>query len=361
MIPLINDYGYRFSSIYFLAVILLCWAYVFSQAVKNQLFIKRKYTWEILAFMLLLLLSANATDQLRYSKPLFFLSVIITVFAITKVGKIQMPLRSVKVMALLFVLISLMFVPFSSNYTFDDRFVAFLIAPTVFSVNADAFLVLFLGSVRSKLAKVILVFLFFFLIYLSKTRINLLVTFAIPILFFLLERGYFSRRAILITTIFIFVFVYPLYQYAMEAGYFGNFLMLRYSDNRDASFDMRYYLHAVSFDLFQSGTIMEKLFGHGSEFSRLFILDLTHEDSYSHNDFLRLMIDFGVIFTALFIGVMTKIASKSNMATILFLVYLSSFYHNMVFEFFLPCLIIFYSNAESEFKGKHQLESTKTL
>lgn len=302
---------------------------------------------EVFGLLILFGLSILATHQFRYTKPSLFLFVILTTLLIVKLGRISLSNRSTILSVWLFIFLSFLLILDSSKYTYDGRFFSFLLTPTVLSVNATAFLALFFGVSKSKILRLILVILFLLLVLLTKTRINLLAILLIPLLFFLFERNLYSKRSILWLFMLIFVFVYPIYQYILDAGYFKSFLMMRYSDGRDASFGMRYYLHSLSFDLFIKADWMEKLFGQGSEFSRLYILNLTGEDSYSHNDFLRLLIDFGAVFTVLFVGIMARIALKSRLSTVLFILYLSSFYHNMVFDFFLPSLIILFSDSES--------------
>jgi O-antigen ligase len=179
------------------------------------------------------------------------------------------------------------------------------------------------------------------LLLFTQTRINILVLASVPMVVFLLERGLLSRKKIVLVSLAIFVFVYPLYQLLLDFDFIKEFLLGRYGGERDASFGMRYYLYIKSLELIQEASWYELLFGQGSETARLYILELTKEDSYSHNDFLRLIIDFGIIFTVLYLLLIIKIALKTNLTVVIFILYLSSFYHNMAFDFYtISCLVI---------------------
>jgi O-antigen ligase len=163
----------------------------------------------------------------------------------------------------------------------------------------------------------------------------------VPIVVFLLEKGLLSKKKMVLVSLAIFFFVYPLYQLLLDFDFIKQFLLGRYGGGRDASFGMRYYLYIKSLELIQEASLNEFLFGQGSETARLYILELTKEDSYSHNDFLRLIIDFGLIFTVLYLALIMRIAIKTNLTVVIFILYLSSFYHNMVFDFYtISCLVI---------------------
>ena len=66
-----------------------------------------------------------------------------------------------------------------------------------------------------------------------------------------------------------------------------------------------------------------------------------------HNDFLRILTDWGAIGLLLFMLLFYKLSTKDTTTLFISLVYLLLFYSNMVFNLFLiSLLIIFYSKSE---------------
>ncbi|MFO0323105.1 MAG: hypothetical protein ACK504_11845, partial [Bacteroidota bacterium] len=102
-------------------------------------------------------------------------------------------------------------------------------------------------------------------------------------------------------------------------------------------------------------SVGEKLFGKGSEEARKLVLKKIKYDIFPHNDFIRLAYDFGIICTILFLFFLYRISRINNVSFLILLLYLFSFYHNMVYDFFLISILVFYSGI------KHKNEIVKEL
>jgi hypothetical protein len=292
------------------------------------------------------------TTNLQYSKPLLFISyLLLLIIYLNRMKRTEaVTLHFNILLVILFYLVSYLLLAFSKSYTFDNRYFGFLISPTVFSVYFEIIFVITYCLMSGRIYRTAFFIISLLLLLFTQTRINILILTFVPLIVFLLEKELVSKRKIIFLALAIFIFVYPLYQILLEVDFVREFLLGRYNDGRDASFGMRYYLYVKSLQLIQDASWFELLFGRGSEFARIYIFDLTGEDSYSHNDFLRLIIDFGLVFTILYFILIIRISLKNKMSVIIFILYLSSFYHNMVFDFYVVSCLMMCSILQVSFK-----------
>ena len=301
------------------------------------------------------------TNSFRYSKPLFFLSYIFIINTLVSTRKIEIKSSHIYLHCAVFIFISVIMLLQTSNYTWDSRYFGFLVSPTIYSVYLDIAFILIYYLVRKKSLRFSLFFVFLALSIFTKTRINLLVFFTLPIILHLIEHEILSKKKIVVVFICVLVFVYPLYQFLLEFELPKQFLLGRYTDERDASFGFRYYLYLSSIDFLNQSSLTEFLFGHGSEAARLYILDLTDEDAFCHNDFLRLTIDFGIVFVSLFVFAIFKLCIKSSLSVLVGLVYLSSFYHNMVYDFYVISFLVLVCSDNVEFVANSEKSGLKKI
>lgn len=68
------------------------------------------------------------------------------------------------------------------------------------------------------------------------------------------------------------------------------------------------------------------------------------QDLKLHNDLLVLVIDYGILFSTMFIVLFARLGSKNPYSFLAVILYFISFYHNMVLSLFL--LIIIYLSAQ---------------
>jgi len=85
---------------------------------------------------------------------------------------------------------------------------------------------------------------------------------------------------------------------------------------------------------------MEKIFGKGNEYSRRFIENLMEIDLMPHNDYMRILIDWGFLGFVIFSFLLYKLAVKNNYTLFVALVYMILFYSNLVFNIFLISILI---------------------
>jgi O-antigen ligase len=104
--------------------------------------------------------------------------------------------------------------------------------------------------------------------------------------------------------------IYPLYSFITNL--FPSLVTLRYGKKEDSSFSLRNYLFEELKDLFLQGNFVETWFGRGNEFSRLYIDQLMGFDLMPHNDYLRLLIDWGIIGFLIYSIILYKIAIKKE-------------------------------------------------
>jgi hypothetical protein len=173
--------------------------------------------------------------------------------------------------------------------------------------------------------------------------LNLAYLIIVPfIIHFSKKRG--NRKLIFIVSIIVLNLVYPVYQILSKET---NVAELRYKDGRDASFELRYALYSNVLESYIEGTVVEKILGKGSETSRLLVISKFKDDHMPHNDFIRVLHDFGIIWFLFFFFLLYRLASFSRISCVLTTLYLLSFYHNMIFNLYLILLIMLFSNLNS--------------
>src|SRR5690606_2709961 len=118
----------------------------------------------------------------------------------------------------------------------------------------------------------------------------------------------------------------------------------RYEGSFDPSFVTRNHFQNIVLNSWSNASFPEKLFGQGTEYSRLLILQADGEDYLPHNDFLRLLNDHGIVGFAIFMMLIILLGVRNKTTFCLTLLYLLSFYHNMVFNFFLLFGILTFLN-----------------
>lgn len=152
-----------------------------------------------------------------------------------------------------------------------------------------------------------------------------------------------------LVAIFCLNFLYPIYLYLKERT---ALVAYRYEGGYDPSFNTRIYFQKQVIESIKNGSIKEIAFGHGTEYSRLMILRMNGGDYLPHNDFLRILNDFGVVGFLLFLVMLCSIAIRNITTCCIVLLYLIAFYHNMVYNFFLLLIAMAFLNFdENDSKG----------
>ena len=92
------------------------------------------------------------------------------------------------------------------------------------------------------------------------------------------------------------------------------------------------------------------LFGKGNEYSRLLVKDILNKDLFPHNDFYRIIIDWGFLGSLVFFVYVYRIAKQNTASLMISILYLILFYSNMIFNLFIISILILVSNNKSYVK-----------
>lgn len=293
----------------------------------------------------ILLLSAGINfSSLRYSLPLFFVVYTLVLSFILFHGKEgSISDRVVKRYFTFLIIASVPCLYLESGFDEMHRFQGFIGSPTIYA-GFLAFL-LIISTYNSSLKSVNFIVFYaitLYLVLLSKTRLLIIFLLAYPFLLFLLRNKSWASKKLIFGSFFILSFmIYPMYSFVTYL--FPSLVTLRYEDNRDASFGLRVYLFDSVREHFSEGNFFQILFGFGNEYSRLFVKDLIGIDLMPHNDFMRILMDWGLLGFFLFCAILFKIALKNSLTMLLTMVYIILFYSNTVFNLFLiSILLLFY-------------------
>jgi hypothetical protein len=184
------------------------------------------------------------------------------------------------------------------------------------------------------------------LTFFSGTRTGLLLLLLLPLNNAVYDRFLRSKKLV---RVLLFVFIMAAYPVA-EYVSINNPELLEYrvtnEDKTDYSYATRIIFTAEVVNEWLHGNWWEKVFGFGTEFSRITIFDIYDEDVQLHNDFLRFVVDFGIPATLFFLGIIYSLSRNNKYSFFLALVYLFSFYHNMIYEIFLFNALLFMFKTE---------------
>lgn len=235
-----------------------------------------------------------------------------------------------------------------------DRFVGLFSSPTTFATWVVTLFAVSLGLRpfdydRAGKSLTILNFLLLaFLVFVSGTRTNLaLVLFLGAYLVVGGVRSRLLRFSILMSMVPVVLLIYPIYSF-LNLYISGEYVAYRFEGEEDTSFGLRVSLfNAVLSELVDS-RISDWLFGHGVEASRELVKGIWGFDIFPHNDVLRLVYDFGIVFSAFFFILVSFFASRNHLSFMIGVVYIFSFIHNMVFSHYLISAILIFSMFNSE-------------
>lgn len=333
----------------------LTFVFLFLNLGNKPLAILKKNSVNLCVLLAIIALVAINTDDLRYSKPLLFFIYVLNLYLLSLTINFKEHFKLVRNFFLVFLVLSVLFLFKRDRYLDEDRYFAFLLSPTVYSVYAEVFLIIYLYQIKNIKLKIVIFLIAGFFIFITKTRLNLVFYVSIPFLIYYFGNFNFSRWKVLLIYVFCLNMLYPIYSYLVTFN-FGkaSLVSTRYEDGRDSSFGLRNYLNSITYDEYlHQTTVSEKLLGKGTERSRKMIIDKLKADLFTHNDFIRFTYDFGLICTLLLLVFLFRVARGHYISFILLLLYLFSFYHNMIYDFFLISVFIFYAGIKKEETEPH--------
>ena len=327
------------------------------------LFSKKFYVnkWEISQLIVLVLLTGVSIynfSSIRYSLPILFTSYLFALqLFLSKYSSVvhYSDFKYFKHYLFFYLGISLFFiiVPITPAQRVF-RFEGFLSSPTVYSAFLLLLYILAQPSFKKNKNKILWYGIVFVFVFLSKTRLVLLLMVVLPFLYWGIDKWKFSLRKIFVSVFLVLFFLYPVYAVVVE--YFPNIVTIRYNAGRDKSYDLRYYLYKLNQEDFLRQDLKEMLFGQGNEHSRLLIKSRFRADLYPHNDYMRILNDWGVFGFLIFAIVIFRYGTKSKIALLIAIIYLVQFYSNLVFNMFLISILV----AVSTLSVKEDLITKKT-
>lgn len=283
-------------------------------------------------------------SSLRYSLPIFF-SFYIFIFQLYIFFIPNVSFSKTTVFYLFaYVVLSVVFYSLF-DFTFmeiGERFNGFTGSPTTYAaIMAIIYILADRYLNHNFYTRLLLYLVIFILVLLSKTRLVLLFMIVYPVLFYIINKKAYSYSVVFVGTFLVLYFVYPIY--TIIADIFPELITMRYDDNRDASFGLRIYLYNILQTDFLNGSIWEMLFGKGNEYSRLLVYERFSQDLFPHNDFIRIIIDWGIIGGGAFFYFLYRLSKRNLTALFISILYLILFYSNMIFNLYIISILIIIS------------------
>lgn len=336
--------GFSITAPFFFGVFV---AIFLSLLIKSKIIINNKNV--LLALLLLILLSIFNFTSLRYSLPLFYLIYTLFLFLFFEDKNNSLDSKNVFFSNFLFIyiLLAIPFIFLEQGYVKGDRFSGFIGSPTIFAGIISAVYIIFSNNKRLFSIKSILIYVIvLYIVYLTKTRLILLFLLIYPFLKVLMQyKKWFTIKRVFFIFLMTTLFIYFLYARVTE--WFPSLVTLRYENARDSSFTLRFYLYSLVEDNFVNGSWSERIFGKGNEFSRNFIKAKFDRDLMPHNDYIRILSDWGAFGFLLFTYFFYKIGTKNKNTLFVSLIFMLLFYSNMIFNLFMiSILIILYFDNE---------------
>jgi len=312
--------------------------------------IKHKFKFSIgdglfSSFILFYIIILNYNNErVGFSSYLIVLYLIVLCFNFINIKlDISSVKKSLTYIIITYFLVSLVltfFPQYYGVYGLDLRYIGLSTSPTVFGIVSLMLYIVFIGFLSDNF--VLKIFLYILLIYLlmvSGSRINLIVGLLIPLYlsFINYKKLFFKYNKILYLIILItLLLVYPLYS-TLKVPDAVDYLNRISSGDSDRT---RFYYSTILFTAIENGNLNSLFFGHGSNASLALLGDESHKP---HNDYLRIIYDYGIFFFIFFFISLFNIFKKNKYTSFLVLIYLFSFYHNMIFDMYIFMLLFFIS------------------
>ncbi|WP_379766807.1 O-antigen ligase family protein [Flagellimonas marina] len=309
---------------------------------QKKLMVSRQDLPNLLLTLLVILVSAANFSSVRYSFPILFAtySFFLFLYLTTIESGFILKNKIVRRYLVIYFVFSVMFLFVSHAYMeVGERYIGFTGSPTTFSGLLVALFILFDTLSDQKRWIRILMFLFVFLfVALSKTRLVMIFLIGYPFLTYFINKKALNKGGVFMVFFLTLFFVYSLYGLVVEK--YPELITLRYKDARDASFGLRYRLYEIVEENFVSGNKWEMLFGKGNEYSRNLIIEEIGLDIFPHNDFIRLINDWGIVGGGVFFVLLYRLALKNITSLLIALLYIVLWYSNMIFNLYLFSILI---------------------
>lgn len=338
---LFEQLGFNLNYIYFGVVQLLC-ATIY---VSNGAVILRKKDWLlfILLILFLLIILYNFSGFNTISSILLISNSISIIFIFSRVSN---PVHKDTVLLgiIIYFLVSILLIPDPTRYINMGRFNGFSQSSTTYAVYLTVAVIVYLELEKRKILSYSVYAIGFVFILMSQTRINLAFYTLLPVLRYFCNKRILHPRFIYIVAVSTLLAIYPIFILLQNTA-FERALSARYeSGQKDSSTALRVALSVKTLEMFTEGSPKNKLMGHGFGYARANVLDTFGADWKPHNDFLRVLVDFGIAGLGVLLFILYLVFKRNSLTIQLGLLYLITFYHNMIFDLLVVSLLFFFSN-----------------
>jgi O-Antigen ligase len=351
----LDNEGLTISKYYFFLILVLGFI-VMSFSVK-VFYLKKSNVLGYVSLSLILVIALLNFTTFRYSMPVFFLVYLIFLLRISEFGGLWTT-GLIRKVGLLYLVFSLIYLFLGSSFEFQGRFSGFSDSSTTYSIFIITIVLLLIRTNLSIYYKGIIYVIGIILVAITLTRLNLAFYLLIPF-FILVSRANPNRRSLFIIIYVVLLnLVYPIYNTIAQR--YPEIIEVRYADGKDASFGLRIALFNEVYSNWNDSEPWNKYFGNGLEDARQHIIELHKLDLLPHNDFMRILNDFGLIPSILFLIWLVRIINSNRTTFILGLLYFLSFYHNMVYNLYIISIIVLCSYKDP-FERRHFHETQNLI
>ena len=304
-----------------------------------MIFLRRKESFNLnliyflfYSFLLFTLLGSKTSIQKIVFAGSFFSLIPLSEFFFNKISPVVIIEKFFKSFFILILTVTLAFLLFND---FQGRFSGFSSSATTFSVYLTLFFNGYLFSNKRKNWGFIMGMITFALLLLSGTRSTLLI-FVFSILIYY-KKGFFikHKKKVLLTVTSGFIFIMPL----INVLSINIDLFKRYEGEKDESTYTRlsYFNNQVQ-EIIHSD-FSQLLFGNGLNENKKVGAKLSYDSVDQHNDFFILIYDYGLLFFFLFFLIIYSFIN-SPLTLSVYVIYMSSFYHNMIYDIYILTFLI---------------------
>jgi len=290
-----------------------------------------------IALLLIVLVNFSA-DNISFSIYVFVIFFFCFIFSTSVFSLDKAYYKLISVVILFYFVLSFVLLFHGGSYVFvgdQYRFRGLALSPTTNGIIMLVFYVFFLNLSKSYFLKVVVYFVMIIILFKGESRIDIVMGMMLPLYYFAANKKIYSfnKSYVFLLGFFFIAFMYPIYDYVSFSELFP---VLR--ENTDASDSTRLYYNMIMLDQISESGLVRFFLGNGLNSSLLLIGDYKIKP---HNDYLRLIYEFGFLFFVLFVYMVYDLYKRSGKYSYIVFVYLSSFFHNMVFDPLLFILVFF--------------------
>jgi hypothetical protein len=323
----------------------------------SNIFKKRKIQSSFILLLLLILVlfrvvfSSAETTSLLFVFGFFCLPILIQFSSINKFH--QQPLNYL----FRHIYFIQLFLSFFYLLTMDPeawRFIGYTASSTTYTVYLVSFFTSFIFSNNPKYSFIHFLVVFYF-IFLSSTRSTIIILTAVYLIYFfrdfiLKKLKFFS--VVILGTMLLVMPITSLFSDNLD-------LMNRYEGDKDYSTFTRIIYFTNQLKALEGLSIKDYLVGKGVEENKKVGYNISEFNFIEqHNDFFVLIFDYGIIIFIIYLFMLFK-QVNSPFSLALLMIYLTSFYHNMLYDFWV--ITLFFISSKYYYKPRFNVINKKKV